>query len=104
MAEWLGWLGPAPVAEPPEPSVVFSTDIPTPVDDAIQASQVDTNLEAPVTQQKALSSDVVLRGRNLLCSIATLPLMTRNPAGKRVENPLLKQIDPNTPNVVALAG
>lgn len=57
----------------------------------------------PVTKQMALSSDVVLRGRNLLCSFSTLPLFVRNAQGKRVDNPLLRQIDPNTANVVTLA-
>lgn len=88
----------------PEPSVVFSTDIPTPVDDYIAAQQLDADLEAPVTKKKALSADAVLRGRNLLCSFSTLPLIVRDGNGRRVRNQLLDQIDPNMANVVMLAG
>src|SRR5688572_23933516 len=106
LRRWLGWLAdaPEPEFEAPEPSAVFSVDLCTPVDDYIQAQQVDTNLDAPVTREKALTVDAVARGRNLLCSFAALPLITRNAQGKEVRNPLLEQIDPNMPNVVALSG
>lgn len=83
--------------------MVFSSDIPTPVDDYIAAQQTDASFAAPVTKKKALSADAVLRGRNLLCSFSTLPLVVRDRNGKRVDNALLKQIDPNTPNVVTMA-
>lgn len=107
IADWLGWMGRAPgvQADAPEPSIVFSSDIPTPVDDYITAQQVaEAALEAPVTKKMALSADAVLRGRNLLCSFSTLPLQVHDHRGKRVESKLLKQIDPNTANVVTLAG
>lgn len=87
----------------PEPSVVFSSDIPTPVDDYIAAQQLESSLEAPVSKKKALSADAVLRGRNLLCSFSTLPLVVHDARGKRVRSSLLQQIDPNTANVVVLA-
>lgn len=98
-------MGRAPGApDAPEASISFSVDIPTPVDSAIQAQlRPEYAFEQPVTKRMALSSDVVLRGRNLLCSFSTLPLLVRNGAGKRVVNPLLDQIDPNMPNVVTLA-
>lgn len=78
-------------------------DLATPVDDYITAQQIDTALEAPVTREKALSVEAVLRGRNLICSLATLPLVQRDKAGKFVESPLLQQMDQNVPNIVVKA-
>jgi phage head maturation protease len=107
LGDWFGWMGRAPGAsdDAPEPSIRFSTDIPTPIDSAIAATQrPEYQFEQPVTKRMALSADVVLRGRNLLCSFSTLPMHVRDGKGKRVENNLLKQIDPNTPNVVTMAG
>lgn len=78
-------------------------DLATPVDDYITAQQIDAALEAPVTREKALSVEAVLRGRNLICSLATLPLVQRDKAGKFVESPLLMQMDQNVPNIVVKA-
>lgn len=102
-ARWLDhWIGEAPGAggAAAEPSVVFSHDIPTPVDDHILAQQVEQYLSKPVTREQALSVEAVLRGRNLICSVSTLPLVERNKAGKIVESRLLEQPDQNVPNVV----
>lgn len=55
------------------------------------------------TRQDALSVPAVVRGRNLLCSIATLPLVTLDRDQRRVRTPLLDQIDPRVPDVVTLA-
>lgn len=57
---------------------------------------------ARVGREEALSVPAVLRGRNLICSIATLPLVQLNPDRKVTRLPLLEQIDPNVPNVVTL--
>lgn len=57
-----------------------------------------------VTRDFALSVPAVLRGRNILCSIATLPLQHfRTGSNEAVRSGLLEQIDPQTPNVVTLA-
>lgn len=56
-----------------------------------------------VTRRDALRIPGVLKGRNLLCSISTLPLVERGPANALVRSPLLEQIDPNVANVVVLA-
>jgi hypothetical protein len=103
---WLGWVASAPIAElaDSEPSAIFSVELATPVDDYIQAQQVDSSLEAPVTREKALTVDAVIRGRNLLCSFAALPLVTRDARGKVIESKLLNQIDPNMANVITIAG
>lgn len=102
ITRWLEWMEGAPssAATEAEPSVVFSADIPTPVDDYIVAQQVETYLCKPVTREQALSVEAVLRGRNLICSVATLPLVERDKQGKIVQSNLLDQVDPNVPNVV----
>ena len=56
-----------------------------------------------VDRAAALSVPAVQRGRNLICSISTLPLQLVD-AGNRVQDhPLFRQIDENVPNVVTLA-
>lgn len=52
---------------------------------------------------EALEIPGVLRGRNLICSISTLPLEAYRPDNTIVDHPLLAQIDPNVANVVTLA-
>lgn len=56
-----------------------------------------------VSRAAALRVPVVLKGRNMITSIATLPIVQRGPDRKVVPNPLLQQIDPNVANVVTLA-
>ena len=51
---------------------------------------------------EALTVPAVQRGRNLLCSIATLPLAEFGPDRRVVRNPLFEQIDPNVANIVTL--
>jgi HK97 family phage prohead protease len=91
----------------PEPAVRFSYDLstptdpnaaPTPIADAIRNAS-----SRPVGRAEAMSVPAVLRGRNLLCSISTLPLVTRDRDRHEVRTPLLEQIDPGVPNVVTLA-
>jgi hypothetical protein len=52
---------------------------------------------------EALSVAPVLRARNLIAAISTLPLIQYDSAWNRVRLPLLEQIDPDVPNVVTLA-
>ncbi len=51
----------------------------------------------------AMRIPAILRGRNLICNIATLPLESIGPDNRVRPNPLLQQIDPNVANVVTLA-
>jgi hypothetical protein len=51
----------------------------------------------------ALSIPAVQRGRNLVCSIATLPLVQHAPDNTPSPSSLLAQLDPDVPNVVTLA-
>jgi phage head maturation protease len=84
-----------------QPVTRFSIDLVTPLDDVIQAAaSVSTSR---ISRRAALSVPAVLRGRNLLCSIATLPLVTRDRMSNEVPSPLLDQIDPNVANPIVLA-
>jgi HK97 family phage prohead protease len=56
-----------------------------------------------VSRDEALSVPAVMRGRNLICSIATLPLVQLGPNRGYVRNPLLEQLDVDCANVVTLA-
>jgi phage head maturation protease len=72
-----------------------------PLDQAILAAAAQT--AATVGRADALSVPAVLKGRNMLCSIATLPLEQHGPDNAVVPNPLFRQLDPDVPNVVTLA-
>lgn len=57
-----------------------------------------------IDRATALAVPTVLRGRNLICGdISTLPLQATQADNTPVDNQLLKQTDPNVPNVVVLA-
>lgn len=58
---------------------------------------------APVTRAEAMSVPMVLRGRNLLCSVSTLSLAQLAPDYRRERSTLLDQLDPDVANVVTLA-
>jgi hypothetical protein len=55
---------------------------------------------AGIDRKQALSIPAVLKGRNLICSIATLPIVAKNLNNRVVPLPLLTQFNPNVPNVV----
>lgn len=56
-----------------------------------------------VSRAEALAVPGILRGRNMICSIATLPLFQYNAANRTVPNPLLTQTDRDVANVVMFA-
>lgn len=79
----------------------FSGSSPRPIDQVfLDLSGVSTRR---VSREVALSVPAVQRGRNLICSISTLPLVQRGPDQSVRRNPLLEQIDPDVANVVTLA-
>lgn len=79
----------------------FSESTPRPIDQLF--AELRGSGSAPrVGRTEALSVPAVQRGRNLLCSIATLPLVQLGPDRQPVRNPLLEQIDPDVPNIVTL--
>lgn len=56
-----------------------------------------------ISRTAALTVPNVVRGRNMLCSIATLPIVQLDRNNRQVDNPLFRQIDLDVPNVVTLA-
>jgi hypothetical protein len=56
-----------------------------------------------VDRALALTVPAVLRGRNMICSVSTLPLQAIDAQNRVQDHPLFKQIDPNTANVTMLA-
>jgi hypothetical protein len=72
---------------------------PQPVDRLLTAMKNGTG---PVTRDQALSVAAVQRGRNELCSIATLPLRLYRGLDV-VPSPLFRQFDPDVPNVVHMS-
>lgn len=56
-----------------------------------------------VGRAEALGVPVVLKGRNMICGIATLPLQAVDAQNHIQNHPLLEQIDPDVPNVTTLA-
>lgn len=90
------WFSPAPVT-------FADDDTPAPVDQIIMAAMGAGGVPLPVGRAEALSVPAVQRGRNLICSIATLPLVQRGPDRRVVDSPLFAQLDPDVPNVVVMA-
>jgi hypothetical protein len=77
-----------------------TTTPPRPVDAVIVAAK--NGDYSRVTRTQALSVAAVQRGRNELCSIATLPLRLYRGADTQ-DAPLFRQYDPDVPNVVHMA-
>lgn len=62
-----------------------------------------TSALGPVTRERALTVSSVQKGRNLICSVATLPLRQVDPDNRVVRSSLLDQFDPNVPNIVHMS-
>lgn len=75
----------------------------TPLVDAMLAETYGTELLPIATCEEALSVPGVMRARNMIASIATLPLKTYAKDWKLVDNPLFRQIEPARANVVVLS-
>src|SRR3954469_17921643 len=73
---------------------------PRPVDQVITAMKYGDL--GRVTRAQALSVAAVQRGRNELCSIATLPLRLYSGLDV-VDSPLFRQFDPDVPNIAHMA-
>jgi len=91
------WLVAAPVAHPR----AFMADPAPPTPLATHIINLSSGLR--VGRAEALSVAAMQRGRNMLCSIATLPIQQVDANNVPIRNPLLEQIDPNVPNVVVMA-
>jgi hypothetical protein len=90
-----GWLGLAPASDR-----AFSTS--GPIDALIYGVWGQGFTNAPVSREDAMSVSAVERGRDEICSVATLPLL--NLRGTDVlPNTFLEQPDPDVPRVVMYA-
>jgi len=56
-----------------------------------------------VSRASALTVPGIVKGRNMICSISTLPLIAVDEENEPKKLPLLQQIDPDVANVVTLA-
>ncbi|MBN1174524.1 MAG: phage portal protein [Micromonosporaceae bacterium] len=90
---------PRPISLELPPEQTFDSP-PKVIDDAVKAGWFGST--GRVTRADALSVAAVQRGRNELCSIATLPLRLYKELDV-VASPLLKQLDPDCANVITLA-
>lgn len=98
MGLW-NWMARVVGLPAPRARTTFSSESVGPIDSLF----VDLQSRSRVSRDEALSVPYVQRGRNLLCSIATLPLDQLAPDNTEVPNPLLGQIDSDIANVVTLA-
>lgn len=98
--EWVGRLAGIRM-DIPASSFEFDSD-PMPIDQFF-AGLNELSAVPRVGREEALSVPTVQKGRNLLCSISTLPLVLRNANNEIMRSPLLEQIDPDIANVVTMA-
>jgi HK97 family phage prohead protease len=90
---------------PHAPAAMFSNGDetePRPIDQVI-LDMTGRGAVPRVSRAEALTVPAVVRGRNMICSVATLPLVEQTREFRAVRNPLLEQLDPNVANVVTLA-
>ncbi|WP_165945287.1 MULTISPECIES: phage portal protein [unclassified Micromonospora] len=90
---------PRPLGLDEQPGAQFDSP-PRPIDQVFLA--MNAGVPGRVSREQALSVAAVQRGRNSLCSIATLPLVQYKGLDI-VRSPFLEQIDPDVANVVTLA-
>lgn len=94
-----GWARRVLLGAPAQPSAAFDST-PKPIDAMFAELR---GRGSSISRAEALRIPGVLRGRNLLCSVSTLPLVQRGPNNVVVRSPLLEQINPNVANVVMLS-
>jgi hypothetical protein len=82
------------------PAAAFDSSTPRPIDRLF--AELNASVSGRVTRTEALSVAAVQRGRNSLCSIATLPLVQYKGL-EIVQSSFLAQIDPDVANVVTLS-
>jgi portal protein len=78
-------------------------DAPLPGDRLFTQLLGNDTLLTTVTREEALSIPAVLRGRNMLCVIATWPLVQRGSDGAVIPSPFLRQLERARTNVVVLS-
>jgi len=74
---------------------------PRPIDQVI--FEMNSLSGRTVSRASALTVPGIVKGRNMICSISTLPLIAVDEENEPKKLPLLQQIDPDVANVVTLA-
>jgi HK97 family phage prohead protease len=95
------WVRTVVLGEPERADHAFHAD--TNVVDLAISHYLGRGFSARAGRSEALTVPAMLKGRNMICSVSTLPLVEKAPDRSVVRNPLLEQIDPDVPNVVTLA-
>lgn len=93
---WLTLANVGPAARSAEFSIA-----PMPIDDMWREMQ--DPLHGPLPRAKLMQLSGVVKARDMVCTVATLPLVEIDAARKRIDNGLLDQFDQDVPNVVHLA-
>lgn len=83
--------------------LLFGETVPNPVQRAIWQATSDQLTLSAISRKDALSIHGVMRARDTICGIATLPLVTKNGRNELVDNRLMRQFDPSRTNVVTLS-
>lgn len=81
----------------------FAETIPDPVNRAMRYATSDQMLLNHIGRAEALSVHGVMRARDSICGLATLPLVTKNASNDLMDNRLLRQFDPSRTNVKTLS-
>jgi hypothetical protein len=100
------WVSGSPRPEPvtAEPRRVMMSAVPVPQLPVDQLLMLMWSRQGKIGRTEALSVPAVRKARNMICSVATLPLQAVGEDDNRVRRrPLFRQIDVNTANVVVLA-
>jgi HK97 family phage prohead protease len=93
------WFSGAPAARFDDPRAARFSGV-YPVDQLVLWAE---NRVGKIDRARALTVPAVLRGRNMICSISTLPLEAVDEDNRVQPRPLFRQFDPNVPNVVVIA-
>jgi HK97 family phage prohead protease len=81
----------------PRPAARFTVEVPP---EMLEAMAAGGAIEPRISRAEALQCMAVLRGRNLVCTPATLPLRKIGPDRRAAEWPLFEQPDPDIPTSV----
>lgn len=100
---WWGGPSPAGAEISPAPRQVVFSEVPQPVLPVDQLLMHFWSKTGKIGRAQALSVPAVRRGRNMVCSISTLPLEAVDDGNRVRRRPLFAQLDSNTANVVVLA-
>lgn len=97
---WFSWLGRGAAVTTGYTAGPYDVSPPRPIDQMFLEMR---GAGASISREQALTVPAMIRARNMICSLATLPLVQLDRANNTIRNPLLEQIDNDVANVVTLA-